>query len=79
MTGRRLLVFFLVFTTVGYLVIRAIPPGWVTDFLGGGAAGAVPRVADPSELGGVVVFLASDHASYVSGATLNVSGGFLMY
>ena len=37
------------------------------------------RVADPSELGGVVVFLASDHASYVSGATLNVSGGFLMY
>ena len=37
------------------------------------------RVADPSELGGVVVFLAGDHASYVSGATLNVSGGFLMY
>ena len=37
------------------------------------------RVADPAELGGVVVFLASDHASYVSGATLNVSGGFLMY
>lgn len=37
------------------------------------------RVAHPSELGGVVVFLASDHASYVSGATLNVSGGFLMY
>ena len=37
------------------------------------------RVADPSEIGGVVVFLASDHASYVSGATLNVSGGFLMY
>ncbi len=37
------------------------------------------RVAHPSELAGVVVFLASDHASYVSGATLNVSGGFLMY
>lgn len=37
------------------------------------------RVAAPSEIGGVAVFLASDHASYVSGATLNVSGGFLMY
>ena len=37
------------------------------------------RVADPSEVASVVVFLASDHASYVSGATLNVSGGFLMY
>jgi NAD(P)-dependent dehydrogenase (short-subunit alcohol dehydrogenase family) len=37
------------------------------------------RVADPSELGGVVVFLASQHASFISGATINVSGGFLMY
>lgn len=37
------------------------------------------RVADPSEVASVVVFLASDHASYVSGATINVSGGFLMY
>ncbi len=37
------------------------------------------RVAAPSEIAGVAVFLASDHASYVSGATLNVSGGFLMY
>ncbi len=37
------------------------------------------RVASPEELGGVVVFLASRHASFISGATINVSGGFLMY
>ena len=36
-------------------------------------------VADPEELAGPVVFLASDHAAYITGATLNVSGGFLMY
>lgn len=36
-------------------------------------------VAEPEELAGPVVFLASDHAGYITGATLNVSGGFLMY
>jgi NAD(P)-dependent dehydrogenase (short-subunit alcohol dehydrogenase family) len=36
-------------------------------------------VAEPEELAGPVVFLASDHAKYITGATLNVSGGFLMY
>ncbi|HVW16658.1 MAG TPA: SDR family NAD(P)-dependent oxidoreductase [Solirubrobacteraceae bacterium] len=37
------------------------------------------RMAQPSELAGIVVFLASDHASYITGATINVSGGQLMY
>jgi NAD(P)-dependent dehydrogenase (short-subunit alcohol dehydrogenase family) len=37
------------------------------------------RVAQPAELAGAVVFLASAHASYVSGAVLNVSGGQLIY
>ncbi len=36
-------------------------------------------VAQPEELAGPVIFLASDHASYITGATINVSGGFLMY
>jgi NAD(P)-dependent dehydrogenase (short-subunit alcohol dehydrogenase family) len=37
------------------------------------------RVAQPSEVASVAVFLASDHASYISGATLNVTGAQLMY
>jgi NAD(P)-dependent dehydrogenase (short-subunit alcohol dehydrogenase family) len=37
------------------------------------------RMAEPSELAGTVLFLASDHAAYITGATINVSGGWLMY
>ncbi|HET7676532.1 MAG TPA: SDR family NAD(P)-dependent oxidoreductase [Candidatus Limnocylindrales bacterium] len=36
-------------------------------------------VAEPAEMAGPVVFLASDHASYITGATINASGGLLMY
>jgi NAD(P)-dependent dehydrogenase (short-subunit alcohol dehydrogenase family) len=36
-------------------------------------------VAEPEEMAGPVVFLASDHASYITGSTINASGGFLMY
>jgi NAD(P)-dependent dehydrogenase (short-subunit alcohol dehydrogenase family) len=37
------------------------------------------RVATPEEIAPAVVFLASEHARYVTGATLNISGGWLMY
>ncbi len=37
------------------------------------------RMAEPREVASSVVFLASDHASYITGATINVSGGQLMY
>jgi 3-oxoacyl-[acyl-carrier protein] reductase len=37
------------------------------------------RMATPSEVAATVLFLASDLASYVTGATVNVSGGQLMY
>lgn len=36
-------------------------------------------VGEPEDISGVVVFLASAHARYISGATINVSGGYLMY
>lgn len=37
------------------------------------------RFARPEEVAAAVVFLCSAHASYITGATLNVSGGQLMY
>lgn len=36
-------------------------------------------MARPDQLAGPAVFLASDHADYITGATINVSGGWLMY
>lgn len=35
-------------------------------------------VADPAEIARVVIFLASEKASYITGAALNVSGGMVM-
>lgn len=45
------------------------------------AAAACPlrRMGEPEELARTTLFLASDNASFIHGATLNVSGGGLMY
>ncbi len=37
------------------------------------------RIAEPEEIAGVPVFLASRHAQFITGATINITGGFLMY
>jgi NAD(P)-dependent dehydrogenase (short-subunit alcohol dehydrogenase family) len=72
------------------ITVNSVSPGQVhTPMLMNGLAPEVYEamkkqtplgyVAEPDEIAGPVVFLASDHARYITGATLNVSGGFLMY
>ena len=39
----------------------------------------IGRLATPEEIAGAVVFLASEQGRYITGATVNVSGGQLMY
>lgn len=53
----------------------------LTDAQLNALVGMIPigRMATPAEIAGTVVFLASDHASYITGATINVTGGQLMY
>ena len=73
------------------ITVNAVAPGFVdTPMMRDGSltdeqieqlAAQVPvgRMAYPDEVAGAVVFLASDHARYITGATINISGGFLMY
>lgn len=72
------------------ITVNAVAPGFVmtpmflTDldpamFEAQNQATPLRRPAQPEEIAGTVVFLASQHASFISGATINVSGGFLMY
>lgn len=72
------------------ILVNAIAPGAVdTPMLTEGVSAEVldqfvadiplGRIAAPGELASVAVFLVSDHASYISGATINVTGAQLMY
>jgi 3alpha(or 20beta)-hydroxysteroid dehydrogenase len=48
-----------------------------TDAEGGGAAAAIPlhRFAEPNEVSNLVVFLASDESSFITGAEHIIDGG----
>jgi NAD(P)-dependent dehydrogenase (short-subunit alcohol dehydrogenase family) len=54
------------------LIPSTMPPGQVEEF---GKSYPIGRPAQPKELAPVYVMLASDEASYVSGATVAVTGG----
>ena len=63
--------------------VNALSPGGVARRPGPGVPGAstrarVPlgRMAEPADLGGPLVFLASDASRYVTGHELRVDGGF---
>jgi uncharacterized membrane protein YraQ (UPF0718 family) len=43
--GRKMALFFLGFTAVGYLAIEAIPTAWLSDYLGEGSLLAIPLAA----------------------------------
>ena len=64
------------------VTVNAVAPGFVEtrlteDVLGNGLVDAIParRVGTPEEVAACVRFLASEEASYVTGATLTVDGG----
>jgi NAD(P)-dependent dehydrogenase (short-subunit alcohol dehydrogenase family) len=65
--------------------VNAVAPGLITTEMGGTAGATLPdlripigREGTPAEVAACVVFLASDEASYVTGANLNLSGGLFL-
>ena len=66
---------------------RAVPGPFLTEMMEGGARTApgfkdlvasgtmLGRIADPAEIIGPVLYLASDASSFVTGDDLSVSGG----
>jgi 3-oxoacyl-[acyl-carrier protein] reductase len=65
--------------------VNALAPGLITTDMGGTAGATLPglsiplgREGTPDEVAATVVFLASDEASYVTGAILNLSGGLFL-
>ena len=55
------------------MLLTGLPPGAYEAFE---AQIVIGRVALPEEIVGTVLFLASPHAAYITGAAINVTGGF---
>jgi 3-oxoacyl-[acyl-carrier protein] reductase len=70
------------------VLVNAVAPGFIeTDMTAamtaearGALSGQIPleRLGTPRDIAGVVTFLASDYASYITGQTLVVDGGMVM-
>jgi len=70
------------------ILVNSVSPGLVetdmvkpfTDEVRKDLVGKIPlnRMAEPEEIANVVTFLASDDASYITGANIPVNGGMLM-
>lgn len=68
--------------------VNAVAPGMIATEMSAAAISAradhylarIPlrRIGDPGEVAAVVAFLASSRASYMTGATVDISGGMLM-
>jgi len=73
----------LIDTPMNNVVIDGIAPlrGVEPDEYGRARLGAVPlgRLADPREVAEVIAFLLSDAASYMTGQSVNVTGGMITY
>jgi NAD(P)-dependent dehydrogenase (short-subunit alcohol dehydrogenase family) len=72
------------------ITVNAVAPGSIDtpmlragldDAVLAGIVAATPlgRLGSPDDVAGAAVFLASDHASFITGTVLNVSGGWLLY
>lgn len=65
--------------------VNAIAPGLIAtsmlDLAYRGAEREVPikRLGSPEDIAEVVVFLASERSAYMTGATIDVNGGWVMY
>jgi 3alpha(or 20beta)-hydroxysteroid dehydrogenase len=65
--------------------VNSVHPGYIrtpmmaaaTDEEGGGALAQIPlhRLADPNEVSNLVIFLASDESSFITGAEHIIDGG----
>ncbi len=58
---------------------RAAQTGQSVEEIMSSQVAAIPagRMGDPKELGDLVAFLASDRASYITGTTLQIDGGYV--
>ncbi|MFC5590296.1 SDR family NAD(P)-dependent oxidoreductase [Sporosarcina soli] len=72
------------------ITVNTIAPGYTTTEVPRGTiteevkneilkGQCIKRFAEPEDLAGLVAFLSSDDASYITGQMINVDGGFLMY